>query len=117
MNKQAVNTKGVLTGEIRISGYGPRFVVYFDRTMPHIVNRGLNVYECVNMDIVELDKTPDLLHTSNDSGFRGREMGHFCGWIVAKFTNGETPLFINHHASAYDSNLKRYTAPVFSVSG
>lgn len=98
-----------------MSGYGPRFIVEFDREMPDIVNRGWNCFT-IGMNIVELDRVPDLAHPSNDAmALRGS--GRFCGWIIARFTNGETPLFVDHHSSAYDASLKRYTAPVFSIQG
>lgn len=99
-----------------MSGYGPRLVVEFDREMPDIVNRGWNCFETVGMDIIELDRVPDLAHTSNDA-VALCDSGRFCGWIIARFTNGETPLFIDHHSSAYDASLKHYTSPVFSIQG
>lgn len=122
MRTTATKPLGVFTGELHRNGYGLHPVIRFDRPLPELVNGGYNNWSAIGLDScqIESELPPELgdLHRYTAPELRADlEWRGWSGWIQARFTNGETPLFIAPHSDSYDKVLKRYTGNIYSVQG
>jgi hypothetical protein len=118
MNKTLNLCIGVVTGEMQPSGYGPRPVVRFNRSMPDFQNNGWNDWRAVDFRVCLIEgELPAERNDLRDMDEETRAWRGWQGWIFARFNNGDAHLFICPHHESYDKVLRKFTGNIYSVQG